>query len=173
MIQLAALIEIDGSVREKINLNFRPVPGRSIEAEALEVNKKTEAEIMAYPPLQIGIMSLKKTLAKYVCRYDKNDKFVPAGFRVDFDCEFIREAFYLSGDQYGIGCWFFNCSIDIRSYVGQANCMRGLRLPTYKLVTICAHYGIELEKIAHDAMPDIEATQRLYHVLRTELGYGK
>ena len=172
MIQLAGLIEVNGAIKERVNLFFRPGQGRIIEPRALEVNHREEAELKEFPHLAVGIAGLKKTFKKYIDQYDRTDKFVPAGFNVDFDCDFLRDTFYQSGDKYGVGSWLFNCSIDVRSWVGLMICERKLRLENYKLVTICNHFGIDFKGGAHDALADIEATRTLYALCRGELGYG-
>ena len=115
---------------------------------------------MAFPSAVIGITALKKKLSQYVDRYDHDDKFVPVGFKVDFDSDFLRETWFAVGDKYGPGSYIFNCSWDIRADVAKMICRCGLRLPNYKLSTICEHFGISL-KGAHDALVDIKGTREL------------
>lgn len=160
MVQLGAIIEIDGIIQEEIELLFRPLPGRIIAPKALEINGRTEAELMEFPDASIGIAALKKKLSKYVNKFDKNDKFVQVGFNVMFDCDFLRQTWVAAGDQYGPGSYMFNCPWDVRSDVAKLICRTGLRLKNYKLETICKHFGIEIDN-AHDALADVRATREL------------
>lgn len=169
MIQLAGMIEINGIIKEEINLLFRPAEGRVIETRALEVNHRTASELLEFPHLAVGIGSLKKTFKKYIDQYDRDDKFIPAGFNTSFDCDFLRDTFYQSGDQYGIGSWMFNVNLDVRSWVSLLVAHTGLRLPNYKLVTICNHFGIQFDGGAHDAFADIKATRELYLLCLNDL----
>lgn len=172
MVQLAALVEIDGKIEDEVNLFFQPLPNRVINPEALEVNKRTIEEINTFPPAESGIKLLKSLFDKYVDKYDKNDKFVPAGFRVDFDCDFLRETWFQAGDKYGPGSYIFNCSLDVRSMVSELIIKTGLRLPNYKLETICKHYWIDIAG-AHNALVDIKATRELYLLSKAILSNEK
>jgi len=163
MVQLAAMIEINGTIKEEINLFFRPLAGREIDQEALNVNGRTIAELMEFPPAEIGIASLKKTLAKYVNKFDREDKLIQVGFNVGFDCDFLRETWVMAGDRYGPGSYMFNCPWDIRSDVAKMIAKKKLRLKNYKLVTLCNHFGIST-KGAHDALVDVRATRALGRV---------
>ncbi len=164
MVQLAALVEIDGRIKEKINLLFQPLPGRQIHPKAIEVNGRDEKELVGFPPARISILALKARLKKYINPYDKTDKFVAAGYNVDFDTGFLRETWFASGGRFGPGSWIFNVSIDVRTRVAERVAKECLRLPNYKLTTVCENFGVDLA-CAHDAMSDIEATRELYYKL--------
>lgn len=165
MVQLAGLVEIDGEIKEEVNLLFKPDPKKKINLEALAVNKRTEEELSTFPDAKIGICCLQGTFEKYVNRFDSSDKFVPVGFNVNFDLDFLRETWRqaLPQDRYGVGCFFFNAPIDIRTYLGKLVATGGLRLPNYKLVTACCHFDIPMGSGAHDALNDIRATRELMY----------
>ncbi len=165
MVQLAGLVDIDGEIKEEVNLLFKPDPDKKINPEALAVNKRTEEELSLFPDPKIGICTLKNIFEKYTNRFDSSDKFVPAGFNINFDLDFIRETWRtaLPQDRYGVGCFFFNAPIDVRTYLGRLVANHGLRLPNYKLVTACCHFDIPMGSGAHDALNDIRATRELMH----------
>ena len=73
--QLAAWIEIDGIVVEKLNLHIRPHEKADIEDRALAISNVTKEQIMQYPSMESQFKVLKDTLEKYVDAYDKKDKF--------------------------------------------------------------------------------------------------
>jgi len=159
LIELAGIIEIDGEIKEDIRLLFRPIGGRSINPEALKTNGRTLKELAGFPAPWEGVLNLKKTLGKYVDKYDPNDKFVVAGYNVGFDVGFIRETFLYCGDKY-YGSWFFNTPLDVWTVVAFFVGFMKLRLPNYKLGTVCKHFGVKL-KDAHTALADIYATRAL------------
>jgi DNA polymerase-3 subunit epsilon len=143
IIQIGGAIEINGSIVETVEYFMRPDPKSIIDARALDVNGKTEKEIMDYPPSIEAICALKDTLSKYVDKYDPEDKFIPAGYNVNFDTGFLREAFLRCGDKY-YGSWFFNCPLDVWTLISFAVLYNNLRLPNFKLTTICDFYDIPI-----------------------------
>jgi len=167
MIQLAGMVEVDHEVVEEFNIMARPHKGAEITAKALEVNGRTLAEIQSFPTLFEAISLLRRTLAQYVDKFDPKDKLIMAGFRTDFDGEFLRECFRRVQDRY-FGSWFFNCSADISTLLAIVIAETGLRLENWRLSTACEHFGIHIN--AHDALSDIKATRELYHVLMDIMG---
>ena len=101
--QLGALIEINGEIKEELNIKMKPFFGAEIKTKALSVNKTTRDIINNYPDWEIGFEHLVKTLKKYVDPYNRFDKFTPAGFNVTFDINFLRKYFdYMYGDKTNI-----------------------------------------------------------------------
>lgn len=165
MIQLAGIVEVNGEVVDEFEILFRPWKNAILDDRALEINGRSVKELMTFPTLDIGVLGLKKKFDRWVSKYDKEDKFICAGYNVAFDKGFLREAFYRCGDLYGIGSYCFNCSLDIWALVSLAILHDNLRLPNYKLTTLCDYYKIKL-KDAHDAIADIAATRELFLLLR-------
>lgn len=163
MIQLAYLVEIGGGVVEEGDFLIRPFEGAKVDEKALEINKRSGAEIMAFDELGLVMKDFKKILAKYVNKFNKLDKFVLAGYNVSFDEQFLRSAFTLTKDKF-FGSWFFWPKREVASYVSEHIAEQGLRLKNYKLETLCKHFSIEIQ--AHEAMSDIAATRDLYYILR-------
>lgn len=159
IIQLAGLVDIDGVVVEEINLRIKPINMDAIDNKALEVNQKTRAEIAAYPAPQLAFNTFKTHLGKYVDPYDKQDKFVPAGYFVKFDLDFLRSYFRKMKDKY-FGSWFTSVFIDVQTFVAMEVTAGRLSLPNYKLGTVCGVCQIEIN--AHDALSDIKATRMIY-----------
>lgn len=164
VIQIAGLVEIDGEVVEEINLLCKPLPGKVIAQQALDVNKRTAEEICQFPHPMIAVSELRKIWGKYVNKYEKSDKFTMAGFRVDFDFDFVRQLFMDCKDKF-FGSWFINCTLDVRAFMALAASKHNICLENYKLVTCCEHFEIPLGQDAHDAMPDIKATRQLFKEL--------
>lgn len=160
LIQIAGIVEINGQLCEEVNLLMRPPGDSIIDQEALKVNGRTVKEMLDFPPADQFVSSFSKILSKYIDRYDTTDKFVCAGYNVNFDIGFLREAFVKAGDPY-YGSWFFNVPLDIWTFIAIMVLKKDLRLKNYKLTTVCEHYRIQLEK-AHNPIYDIRATRMLY-----------
>ena len=162
IIQLAGLVEVDGKLRDKVNVFMRPFEGSKIAMEALEVNRRSLPEITRFPEIQTGMRKLKAVLGKYVDKYDREDKFVPAGYNVGFDVGFLRKYFERQEDPY-FGSYFFTANLDVLAYVAWEVAQNGLRVANHKLETVCGHFGIKIR--SHDAMGDITSTRKLFYKL--------
>lgn len=175
IIQLAALFEIDGTIDRELNLRMCPLRTHTIDPEALTVTNTTEEQIRAYPHPADQFKVFESTLAYYINKYDKFDKFVLCGYNVaNFDVQFLRQFFIDNAvtrkdRKYGnyYGSWFFWPTRDAQTYLAEHITENGLRLPNYRLGTVCEHFGIPID--AHDALSDIHATRTLYRALRYSL----
>ena len=162
--QLAYLIEIDGEIVDGENMYIRPYNVKNIEEKALEIGGTTIDKLLDIKlTVSQAVPKIKKTWAKYIDKFNRDDKFVIAGYWVHFDADFLRQMFHKAGDKYGIGSWCFSPLLDVSTFVGIAVAMKGFRFPNYKLETVCDRLGIPLE--AHDALSDIHATRTLYQAL--------
>jgi len=163
--QLAYIIEIDGVVVEECEMLIRPDNMDAIDDKALEIGGITREELEKIDyNIADAVADLKKSWAKFIDRYDRDDKFVIVGYYVNFDAQFLREMFVKAGDRYGIGSWCFSCLLDVSSFVAIAVGKFGFRFENHKLETVCEKLKIPLEK-AHDSMQDIRATRALYNIL--------
>lgn len=156
IIQLAGIVEIDGEVKESLNFKMQPFSYETIVPEALEVNHTTLEEIKSYQDPKTVYREFTQLLSKYVDKFNKNDKFYPAGFNVNFDLGFLREFFIKNNDQY-FGSWFNYRFIDPLPFFYLLESCNGIKLENYKLSTVCEHLKIAID--AHDALSDIEATR--------------
>ncbi len=163
IIQLAALVEINGEVVAEKDWKMRPLVGRRVEAKALEVNRKTREEVEAYPSAEETFARIIAFLDSHIDRYDKGDKFFAAGYNVDFDIEFLRALFLAMGHKY-FGSYFHWPSIDVKGTVAEAWERLPHPMKNCKLGTVCESVGIKLD--AHDALNDIRATRELYMRLK-------
>lgn len=164
LIQLAAVIEINGRVEDEIDILVSPPPNTIIEDDALKVHGRTKNEILEFQSPSSAHNELLYHLVPFIDKYDKRDKFVPAGYFVNFDVQFLRSHFNNVNDKY-FGSWFTSVSLDVSSFVAESVIKLGTILPQdFKLSTICKHHNIKDFK-AHDALADIKATRELYYTL--------
>lgn len=162
IIQLAFIIEIDGKVKAKHDFNVQPFDYNNIEQEALDINKITIKEIKTFQkPLDLYI-ELKKIFSEYIDRYDKGDKFYPAGYNVGFDLEFLAQFFIKNEDSF-FGSWVNWRRLDPLSLLYILDFKGIISLENYKLETACNYFGIKIK--AHNAMADIIATKELFQKL--------
>lgn len=166
LIQLAMIIEIDGQVKEEVNLKLKPHDLDIIDDEALKVNGITremlenDADRLS---LREGYLELIKILAQYVNQYDSSDKFIPIGYNVSFDMDVLKHFFLKNGDKY-FGSWVWWNIVDPLPVLRFLRYSGKIDLQDYKLSTVCSHFGINID--AHDALSDITATRELTLLLR-------
>ena len=163
IIQLAAIAEIEGNIVEEFNSKVAPFDPANVDPKALEINKLKMEDIMKYPKPRDVHKAFTTFLSRHVDKYEKEDKFAPAGYNVAFDIDFLGSFFKKNGDNY-YGSYFNYKSIDPLRLLHIMDYERKINLPNYKLVTVCNHYNIIID--AHEALSDIKATRALYQVLR-------
>lgn len=166
IIQLAAVIEINGQEVEKFEFKIKPHPKAKIEPEALAVNGRTVEEIMQYEEMSSVYKKLIKILEKHVDRYDKQDKIFLVGFNnLKFDDEFLRMFFSLNGDDF-FNSWFWSGSIDVMALAAQYLSHRRHFMPSFKQTRVAQELGIEVDKDRlHEAEYDIELLMQIYKMV--------
>ena len=160
--QLAGIVEIDGNVEEEFELRFAPHEGASFEEGAMKVGGWTREELMERPHRNEGYRELKERWEFYVNKFKREDKFVPGGYNVSFDLNFLYEFFKRHKDNY-LNSYIYTCPIDVRTLVGMWVRKSGMQFQNFKLETVCGRFGIPID--AHDAMSDIRATRQLFVAL--------
>lgn len=157
--QIAALVEINGEIVDEINILSRPLHFDRINEEALRVTGKSLDELEKYPHPSESFPKFKAFLEKHIDKYDKSDKFFPAGHNVLFDLDFLQNYFITHGDQYGTGSYQNWQALDTRILANFLSYTGKIKTENVKLETLCKFFNIPLE--AHDAMNDIKATRIL------------
>lgn len=171
IVQLSGLIECDGKVCHEFNITMQPRNWDSIEPKALEVTGLTMETLRGYQDADKGFSEFELAIAGAthnwaINRYDRNDKFIPAGYNVGFDLQFLDQFFRKSGESYGSG-WMQNWKavdglaiVRYLEYLGKIPVM-----PDHKLGTMCEYFKIPIQ--AHDALSDIRATRELLMKLKS------
>lgn len=167
IIQIAALIEIDNEIVEEVNLRIRPTNWETIDPEALKVTGKTLEELKTYMDPKMAFITLKGIFERYVNKYDRNDKFYPAGHNLGFDIEFLQAFWKKYGDAYGTGSyqnWRFLDTRILANFLCSHDLIKPLNVT---LGEMCKMYNIHLD--AHDALNDIRATRLLHKAMMTHI----
>ena len=162
IITLSAIIEIDGKVERTLNLKVQPHSYENISQEALDINGITVEQMRTFDTPEVAHEKLVAYFERYVNRYDKFDKFQPAGYNITFDMLFLAEFFKKCGDKY-FGSWVDYHKFDVATLIQFLHLKGVLTLENYKLVTVAGAMGIEFK--AHDAQSDIVTTREICYKL--------
>lgn len=165
IIQLAYMIEIDGETKMEGNLFVQPFSYENISQDALDVHGTTIEQLKSYQKPQQAYTELCNILSRYIDKYDRTDKFQPAGYNTRFDLDFLKQFFIKNNDKY-FGSWFNYKTIDPLAVLYFLDGMGDISLPNYKLGTVCNHFEIAID--AHDALSDIRATKLLAEILHSK-----
>jgi len=158
IIQLGGMIEIGGEVVETFNFRMQPCPTAIIDDKAMQVNKITPEELRTYPSSNSQYCAFINVLDKYINKFNKEDKFILAGYNVQFDDGFVNHWFKRNGNNY----WYSyvnSAKLDVMSSVATWRRATNTKTPNNKLSTIAEWFGIGGN--FHDALDDIKATREL------------
>lgn len=165
LIQLSGIIEIDGAEKEKFNFYIKPFENSEVNEKALEVQGRTLEELGTEKYIDESIIYKKflEILDKYINKYDKNDKFIVAGYNVKFDIDILKALFERNNNKFLFS--YFNSSMLDPLYSVRLLQVAGMLpvLENNKLETWCKYFNIELK--AHDSLQDITATKKLIEKL--------
>ena len=165
LIQLSGIIEVDGTEKEKFNFYIKPFKNSEVNEKALEVQGRIleELETEKYIDESIIYKKFLEILDKYIDKYDKNDKFIVAGYNVKFDIDILRALFERNNNKFLFS--YFNSSMLDPLYSVRLLQVAGILpvLENNKLETWCKYFNIELK--AHDSLQDITATKKLIEKL--------
>lgn len=161
IIQLAGIIIIDGEEKERFNFHIQPVNYENIESEALMKTNITIEKLKTFELPQEVFQKFKNMLAKYIDKYNKDDKFYLAGHNVQFDLEFLKSFFNKQEDTF-FGSWFYYHTIDLMAFANILHTAGLIYFPNKKLETIAQTLKIPVGGELHDAMIDIDITRRCF-----------
>lgn len=162
IIQLACIVEIDGEVRCEKTWDIKTFPQDIIDDKALEINGKGRDDIYSFMHPEQAYGEIIACMTEFVDKFNRNDKFYPAGYNVKFDLDFLSAFFRKNNDNY-FGSWFKSTPLDPMYYLAVLELKNKIKLENYKLETVCDNFGIKVD--AHDALSDIKATRELIHKL--------
>lgn len=165
LIQLSGIIEVDGTEKEKFNFYIKPFENSELNEKALEVQGRTLEELGTEKYIDESIIYKKflEILDKYIDKYDKDDKFIVAGYNVKFDIDILKALFERNNNKFLFS--YFNSSMLDPLYSVRLLQVAGMLpvLENNKLETWCKYFNIELK--AHDSLQDITATKKLIEKL--------
>lgn len=166
ILTLSIIIEINGRIEDKLNLEMQPFNYQSITDEALKINGMSVEQIKKFPQPHEAHKKIVTLFEKYVNRYDKNDKLTPCGYNIGFDVDFLFKLFQKCGDPY-CGSYLDYHKLDVASLVLFFKIRGLIDIEGYKLVDVCKALNIELN--AHKAEDDIIATRKVFKQLMDKI----
>jgi DNA polymerase-3 subunit epsilon len=167
IVQLAAILDIDGQEVDSINLHMRPADGLEISDEALAVSGTSREDMAGFPSEREGHAAFLRWLGKHIDKFAKTDKAFFSGYNSPFDVEFVRAWFDRCGDKY-FGSWFWSGTIDVMGAALWALRDRRAALPNFKLGTVAdVVLGSRVAELTaeaglHNALTDIRITRELH-----------
>lgn len=166
IVQLAFMVEIDGKIVHDGQVLMDPSMYKSsVDEDALKIHGRTIADIKSYQAANVAKIEIERVLAAYVDRFDSKDKFMAAGYNVNFDMGFLRQLWVDTGDKY-FGSWFQFAKLDpvqiigFMKYIGKMDYNGSM-----KLAELAAYFGVAREG-AHDARTDIHITREIVQQIR-------
>ncbi|MEC7753841.1 MAG: 3'-5' exonuclease [Bacteroidota bacterium] len=170
--QLSGKIVIDGEEKERFDFKVRPNPKAVIEQQALDVSGVTKEQIMAYTPMEEVFKELIGMMSKYVDKWTskKTGRFHLTGFNsTQFDNPFLKAWFAQNGESYFYS-WFWYDSLDVMTMAALKFAPNRHSLNGFKLMNVAQYLGIQIEEDKlHDAMYDIDITEKCFNILYKEL----
>lgn len=170
LLTFSVIIEIDGEIKETSNLEMQPFNYQSITDEALRINGMSVEQIKKFPSAHEAHKKLEALFSKYVDKYNKQDKLIPAGYNVGFDVDFLFKLFQKCGDPY-CGSYIDYHKLDVASLVLFFKIRGLIDIEGYKLTDVCKALNIELD--AHKAEDDIIATRKIFNILMDKIELKK
>ena len=171
IIQLAAIMEIDGEEVSTFSEKMRPASTCAADTSALEISGNTIEMIKTYRPESEVYRNFVEWLGQFVGKFDKLDKAFFCGYNSPFDVEFVRALFERNGDKF-FGSWFWSGSIDVMGAALWSLRDQRPRLANFKLGTVAEHVlGSRVAELTadaglHDALTDIRLTRELHMRVR-------
>jgi len=164
ILTIGGIIEIDGEVKEEFYLEMQPFNYDTVEEQALKVNGLDIKTIKTWMTPRLAYKQLTNIFAKYINKYNRNDKFIIAGHNIKFDFDFLVEFFNKNNDKY-LGSWIeyqFSSCIDTLPLVQIMRFKGVINIENCRLVTASKEFGVDLSN-AHNALADIKATRELFY----------
>lgn len=165
IVQFAAIVEINGKIVDQLEIKIQPTKFSDIDEEAIAVHGFTVEQMKTFTPTRKAWRVIRDLFNHHVNKFDKNDKFYPAGHNVGFDLDMLQ-SFWRQFDRYGTGSYQNWRALDTRSLANLLVAFGKIDVPDVKLGTLCELYGIEID--AHDALSDVKATRELLYKMREE-----
>ena len=164
IVQIAGLVEINGEVVEDFDLRTKPLPEDQIEFGSIEATGLDLLAVIEYPDGADTLKVFRGILDKYIDKYDKEDKFHPAGYNIKFDLDFLWQ-FCVKQDFKYFRSYVDHIAIDV---YGLARYLAGFGMIEVESLKLAHAYAAMTGKTmenAHDALVDIKATRELAYEL--------
>lgn len=159
LIQLSGIVQLGKTTAEEFNFFVKPYAGSEVTDEALRIQGRTREEVETFEPEEVVFKKFMEILDRYIDKYNKEDKFIIAGYNVRFDIDVIGRFLNRHGEKY-LFSYIQSTTLDPLQWVAPLQLLKKIPvLKDNKLETWCNYFEIELK--AHDSLEDIRATKAL------------
>jgi DNA polymerase III alpha subunit (gram-positive type) len=170
ILQIAWVIERNGVILCEKTFDLKPSPDADLCLAALSVNNFTlERMQSACDPVWV-LEQLREDVKKAV---GGKGALIPCGHRVSFDIDMLH-ALAVKHNAH----WWLNFGNNDYVLIRKPLCTLAmchfldsegiLHYTDYKLTTVCKELGVPLTE-AHDALGDVQATCKVYHLLKAKI----
>jgi len=166
IIQLSGMFEINGAIHSEFDFKIKPFEWDHVDDEALLVTGYTRDQLKTFMDPWRAFQEFELILKKHIDKFDRSDKFYPAGYNVRFDLDFLNMFFKKNRNVY-FGSFCNWKALDVLALAHYLDSTGKLKLPNYKLATICEYFAIPIK--AHDSLSDIKATREVLKKLENFL----
>jgi DNA polymerase-3 subunit epsilon len=169
VVQIGAIMDVDGEEVDNINLKIRPHSGANIDQGALDTIGMTIEELMEDPER----LSPKKAYWEFIkfCGFVPGQRVYPssrihrAGYNIlAFDNPMLQALGERAGDNYCFAKFHWP-GIDVASLACAGLRNTRATMKDFKLMTVAAAVGIDTSGKAHDALFDVSVTRELYYTI--------
>jgi DNA polymerase-3 subunit epsilon len=168
IVQISFLIEIDGDIKQQCDLKCQPFSYENITQEALSIQEVTIEELRERQKPEEMYKEIIEIFSNYIDKYNREDKFYPAGQNVSFDMRFLRAFFEKNKDNY-FGSFINRFYIDLAAIVRLLKYANFINPENSKLETIAKYFNIEHD--AHNAFSDIIVTRKILKEIISKIDY--
>ncbi len=158
IIQVAGMIEIDGEVKEEFDFKCQPFSYANISAEAIKINGISIEEMKTYPEPKGVQKKVEIIFDKYIDKYNKLDKFIPAGHKIGFDVDFLTAFFKKAGNSYCRSYIDYH-ELDNVPLLMTLQIIGKAHFDSFKLENVSKQWGIEIA--SHNALSDMRAARKV------------
>lgn len=162
--QVAAVIDINGTVEDELNLLIQPFKDSLIEPGALQVTGLTRDDLFDSKRM-FPVEAMKficEFASLFIDKYNKLDKLWFVGYNCKFDWDFMQQFWKRCGDNY-FGSWFCFPPIDVAQLAALMLIDTRMSMPDFKLKTVAEHLKVGQQSDVHNALADVKLTRDLYY----------
>jgi DNA polymerase III subunit epsilon len=156
VLQIAAILVVDGKEVDRFDFKVKPFDDQKIEQKALDCNGFTLEQIATFEDPKVVAGKIDSILldASY------HGKWFFCGYNAGFDEQMMREFFSRTGHRWSD--YFMTPNLDVMTLAGFVLSDEIKSMHNFKLGTVAAYCGVEVDETKlHDALVDIEVTRSL------------
>lgn len=175
VIQIGAILDVDGEEVDRIDIKLKPHDGAYVDSKAMAVTGISMDDLLNNPdrmhPTDGYWRFMRFCGFRPGQRVYASNRIHRAGFNIlGFDNRFLEALGASVGDGYTFAKFHWP-GIDVASMACAVLRNRRLEMPNFKLMTVAEELGISTDGQAHDALFDVHVTREIYYDVMDEKHY--